>query len=185
MFHENKFVTDFKEKAERFNAFFAKQCSFIKNSSELPSHLHYLTDNRLSSVSFSQDDIAKIIQNLDPNKAHGHDNISIKNSGFSIYKPLEMVFKQCIETGVFPSEWKKANIVPIRKKGDKQTLENYRPVLLLPICGKILERLMFNEMFKFFIENKRISWNHSGFKLGDSCINQLVSITHEIYESHE
>ena len=120
LFHENKFVTDFKGKAERFNAFFAKQCSFIKNSSELPSHLHYLTDNRLSSVSFSQDDIAKIIQNLDPNKAHGHDNISIrmlKICGSSIYKPLEMIFKQCIETGVFPSEWKKANIVLIHKKG--------------------------------------------------------------------
>ena len=184
MFHENKFVTDFKEKA----ALFAKQCSLIKNSSKLPSHLHYLTDNRISSVTLSQDDIAKIIQNLDPNKAHGHDNISIrmlKICGSSIYKPLEMIFKQCTETGFFPSEWKKANIVPIHKKGDKQTLENYRPVSLFPICEKILERLMFNEMFNFFIEKRLISSNQSGFKLGDSCINQLLSITHEIYESFD
>ena len=152
-----------------------------KKQYKLPSHLHYLTDNRLSSVRFSQDDIAKIIQNLDPNKAHGHDNISIrmlKICGSSIYKPLEMIFKQCIETGFFPSEWKKANIVPIHKKGDKQTIENYRPVSLLPICGKILERLMFNEMFNFLS-------NQSGFKAGDSCINQLLSITHEIYKSFD
>ena len=54
---------------------------------------------------------------------------------------------------------------------------------LLPIGGKILERLMFNEMFNFFIENNLISSNQSGFKPGDSCINQLLSITHEIYES--
>ena len=93
-----------------------------------------------------------MIQNLDPNKAHGHDNIGIlKICGSSIYKPLEMIFKQCIETDVFPSEWKKANCVPIRKTGDKKTLENYRPVSLLPICGKILERIMFNEMFNFSI----------------------------------
>ena len=154
--------------------FFTKQCSLIKNSSKLPSHLHYLTDNRLSSVSFSQDDIAKIIQNLDPNNAQGNDNISIrmlKISESSICKPLEMIFKQSIETGVFPSEWKKVNLVPIRKKGDNQTLENYRPVPLLPTCGKILERLMFKEMFNFFIENKFISSNHSGFKPGVSCIN--------------
>ena len=114
-----------------------------------------MTDNRLSSVSFSQDDIAKIIQNLHPNKARGHDNISIlmlKICGSSIYISLEMIFKQCIETGVFPSEWKKANIVLIHKKGDKQTLENYRPVSFLPICGKVLERLMFNEMFNFFLK---------------------------------
>ena len=78
LFLENKYVTDFKEKAKLFNAFFAKQCSLIQNSRELPSHLHYLTDNRLSSVIFSEDDMAKIIQNLDPSKAHGHDNISIR-----------------------------------------------------------------------------------------------------------
>ena len=44
---------------------------------------------------------------------------------------------------------------------------------------------MFNEMFKFFIENELISSNQSGFKPGDSCVNQLVSITHEIYESFD
>ena len=119
MFHENKFLTDFKEKAELFNVFFAKQCSLIKNSSKLPWHLHYSTDNRLSFIIFSQDDIAKIIQNLDPKKAHCHNNISIrmlKICGSSIYKPQQMIFKQCIETGVFSSEWKKGNIVPIQKK---------------------------------------------------------------------
>ena len=49
-----------------------------------------------------------------------------------IHKPLEMIYKQCIET-VFlpPSKWKIGNNVPIHKKGDKQTLKNYRPVLLL------------------------------------------------------
>ena len=188
MFHENKFVTDFKEKAELFNSHFATQCSLISNSSKLPSHIKYLTDNRLSLASFSHDKIAKVIQNLDPNKAHGHDNISIrmvKICGPSIYKPLEIIFNQCLETGVFPSEWKKGNIVPIHKKGDKQMLQNYRPVSLLPICGKILERLMFNEMFEFFIENKLISSSQSGFKPGDSCINQLLSITHEIYSSFD
>ena len=130
--------------------FFAKQCSLMTNNSKLPSYLHYLTDNRLSFVKFSQDDVAKIVQNLNPNKAHGRDNISIcmlKICGSSIYKLLQIIFKQCIETGVFPSEQKKANIVPIHKKEDKQTLENYRPVSLLPICGKIIEELMFNKMF--------------------------------------
>ena len=64
-------------------------------------------------------------------------------------------------------------------------LQNYRPVSLLPICGKILERLMFNEMFEFFIENKLIPSCQSGFKPGDSYINQLLSITHEIYSSFD
>ena len=150
--------------------------------------MQYLTNNRLSSITFSQDDIAKIIQNLDSGKTHGHDNISIrmlKICGSAIYKPLAIVFKRCVGTGIFPSEWKKSNIVPIHKKGDKQTLKNYLQVSLLPSCGKILERLMFNELFKFFAESEPISSNQSGFKPGDSCVNQLVSITHEIYKSFD
>ena len=105
MFHEKKFVMGFKEKEELFNSHFATQCSLISNSSKLPSHIKYLTENRLSFVGFSHDKIAKVIQNLDPNKAHDHDNIVIrmvKVCGPSIYKPLEIIFNQCLETGVFP-----------------------------------------------------------------------------------
>ena len=64
-------------------------------------------------------------------------------------------------------------------------MQNYRLVSLLPICEKNIERLMFNEMFKFFIEDKLISSSQAGFKPGDSCINQLLSITHEIYSSFD
>ena len=101
-----------------------------------------MTNNRSFSVTFSQDDIAKIIQNLDSVKAHGYDNINMRTLKIcspAILKPLEIIFKQCVDTSVLTSEWKKGNIVPIHKKGDKQTLKNYRPVSLLPICGKILE----------------------------------------------
>ena len=162
-----------------------KQCSLISNSSELPLNVHYTTEKRLNTLNFANNDIEKVIQNLDPNKAHGYDKISIsmrKNCGKSICKPLQLIFSQYIDTGSFPLEWKKANVVPVHKKGDKQCLKNYRPVSLLPVCGKIFERLIFNEMFRFLIENNLISSNQSGFNPGDSCINQLLSITHEIYK---
>ena len=180
MFYENRFITDFKEKAQLFN-FFSKQCSLIPNNSSLPPDINYVTDvnyitERLSTVTFPAKDIGKIIQNLELNKAHGHDNIStrmLKIFGDSICVSLKMIFKQALVTGIFPSEWKKENIVPIHKKGDKQNIKNYRPVSLLPICGKIFERLIFNEMFIYFCANKIISKNQPGFQLGDSCINQL------------
>ena len=186
LFYEDCFITDFKEKAQFFN--FSKQCSLIPNSSSLPVDVNYITDKRLSTVIFPAKDIGKIIQNLDSNKAYRHDNISIcmlKICGDSICVPLEMIFKQALLTGVFPSEWKKGNIVPIHKKGDKQNIKNYRPVSLLPICGKIFERLIFNEMFIYFSANKLISKNQSGFQPGDSCINQLLSITHKIFTSFD
>ena len=109
----------------------------------------------------------------------------LKLCGDAICEPLQLIFNQALASGSFPCDWKKTNILPINKKGDKQTLKNYRPVSLLPICGKTFERLIFNEMFRFFLDHKLISTNQSGFKPGDSCINQLLSITHEIYKSFD
>ena len=101
LFHENKFMTDFKEKVEFFNAFFAKQCSLLDNSSSLSNKLNYLTEKCLTNIRFSKDFIAKIKQNLDPKKAHGHDQISIrmlKICGKTICKPLECIFRECLNT---------------------------------------------------------------------------------------
>ena len=148
LFHNNKIVTDFKEKAELFNSFFAKQCSFIKNDSKLPPRLHFLTDKHLSTVKFVNTDILKIVQNLKPNKAHGHDKISIqvlKICGNSLCRPSELIFNDCLVNGIVPSVWKKGNIVPVHKKNDKQSLNNYRPISLLPICSKFFEQLIFNK----------------------------------------
>ena len=77
IFHKNKFVRNFKEKAELFNSFFAKQCSVKDNVSEIPSFLHPKTDKSLSNITFTEKDIEKVIQILYSNKAHGswHDMI--------------------------------------------------------------------------------------------------------------
>ena len=64
-------------------------------------------------------------------------------------------------------------------------MENYRPVSLLPIWGEIFESLIYNSLFEIFIANELISSNQSGFKPGDSWINQLLSIIHEIYKSFD
>ena len=153
LFHGDKFIVVFQGKSEIFNSFFTEQCSPISNGSVLPSELPLRTDSSLSSFHFTKDDILRIINNLDPNEAHGHDEISIrmlKICGDSICRPLSIIFKTCLRTGIFPLEWKKANFVPIHKKGDKQTVINYRPVSLLPISGKIFERLLYNEILNFF-----------------------------------
>ena len=78
-----------------------------------------------------------------------------------------------MESDSFLSEWKKGNVVPIHIKDDKQCSKSYRPISLAQTCRKIFEKLIFNEMLKFFIENKLISPDQSGFKPGDFCINYL------------
>ena len=68
VFHNNKFVIDFKEKVELFPTFFAEQCSLPNNNSELPKSILFLTETRLSNVQISNENIIKIINNLDPIK---------------------------------------------------------------------------------------------------------------------
>ena len=137
---KNQLVTNFLEKAYLFNEFFTQQCNTIENDSTLPNDLVFETTERISYFDFSKDEITKIIRSLDPNKAHDHDGISIRMLKLcvsSISKPLFLLFKHSLENECFPNEWKKANIVPIHKKGNKQLIQNYRPVSLLPICEKI------------------------------------------------
>ena len=86
----------------------------------------------------------------------------IKLCGQSIVKPLSIIFKNCIDNGIFPDVWKK--YIPVQKKGDKQIIDNYRPVSLLPICGKMFEKLLFNLIFKFLDDNNLLSFNQSGFR---------------------
>ena len=87
----------------------------ISSSSELPLNLHFTTENCLDTLTFSDNDIEKIIQNLDSNKAHGHVKIiirMIKISGKSLCKPLKLIFNQCIDTASFPLEWEKSQYSP-------------------------------------------------------------------------
>ena len=73
----------------------------------------------------------------------------------------------------------------MHKKGDKQIVNNYRPVSLLPICSKILEKIIFDSIMRFLNENKLLSDAQSGFRPSDSCEYQLLSIVHDIYKSFD
>ena len=87
-----------------------------------------------------------IFRALDINKAHGHDEISIrmlKLSDKSIITPLS-ILHNCDDTRTFPDTWKKPNIVLVYKNGDKQIVDNYRAASLLPILGNIFARIIFN-----------------------------------------
>ena len=88
------------------------------------------------------------------------------------------------KSGIFPI-WNRSNIFPIHKKGDKQLINNYRPLSLLPICGKIFERLIFISLYEYVEENKLLSLQGSGFRSNNLCVNQLLSIAHSLYKGFD
>ena len=112
--------------------------SLTNNVQQFPRITPYLPMSilqqmKLTNINFDEQLISKLIVVLNPNKAHGHDGLSIcmlQMGSDSISKPLSIIFRSCLKAGYFPAAWKKANVVPVHKKGNKQILNNYRPVSL-------------------------------------------------------
>ena len=73
----------------------------------------------------------------------------------------------------------------MHKKSDKQVINSYRSVSILPICGKVFEKLIFNSVYKYLEEQKLLSADQSGFRENDSCVNQLLSIVLNIYSAFD
>ena len=107
--------------------YFAKQCTPIENDSSIPTETKCLCDATISAVDFEDQDILKIIQALDINEAYGHDNIlthMIKICDSSIVKPFSIIFHNSLNSGIFPDNWKRSNIVLVHKNGNKQLIPN-------------------------------------------------------------
>ena len=181
------FVTDFTEKAQTFNEFFILQCTTIDTGSEIPQDIP-LTTTLISDFAISDEKILNILRSLNPNKAHGWDEISvrmIKLSDDALVLPLKIIFTNCLRRGLFPEIWKHANVVPVHKKNEKNLKGDYRPISLLPIFGKILEKLVYDSLYTHLVSCEILDPNQSGFRPGDSTVNQLLSITHTIFQAFD
>ena len=140
---EDKFVTDIQTKASIFNKFFAEQCTPLKNDSLLPLNEIFLTQSRLNSLDFNEDEIIKIIRALNVNKAHGCDDISIrmiKICDKSLLKPLILLFENSIKDSCYPDIWKRSNIIPVHKKMTNDWLTVTDLFLFCPFLVKYLTK---------------------------------------------
>ena len=181
------FVADFTEKAQLFNDYFILQCTTIDTESEIPANFP-APSSLINDFPITDEKILNIIRSLNPNKAHSWDGISvrmIKLSDAALVTPLKIIFKNCLRRGLFPKIWKYANVVPVHKKNEKNLKKNYRPISLLPIFGKILEKLMYDPLYSHLVSCNLLNLNQSGFRPSDSTINQLISITHTIFKAFD
>ena len=109
------------------------------------------------------EDVLKIIKALKNSKSTGTnyiDTFIIKLVAQDILAPLTHIINLSISKATFPSLWKHAKVVPLLKKGDPLIAKNYRPVALLPIFSKILERVIFNQLAVYLDSYSLIHPNH-------------------------
>ena len=113
------------------------------------------------------DEVNKVISLLKSSDSCGLDNINsrvIKLATKELLPAITHVINLSILQGIFPGEWKIAKVIPMHKKNETIYPANYRPVSLLPIFSKILERVVFNQLNEYFEENQLLHPSHHGFR---------------------
>ena len=184
-----KEITEISEIANKFNTLFThigpNQSKNINYTGD-KTYKTYLKEPNKVSLKFekvSETNDMQIINNLPNKNSCGFDGIStivMKSIKNVILKPLTLIINQIINTGVFPNKLKIAKITPIFKKDDRTLFTNYRPISLLPIFSKVIEKVISIQINDFFVENK-LFFNHQyGFRSGHSTEHAALELTDRI-----
>ena len=121
-------------------------------------------------------------------KSARYDEISFnvtKNCFGDLCDPLKYIFNLSFEKGFFPDHMKIAKLTPVFKGGDSADLSNYHPISVLSCFFKILERLMYNRLYRHLSNSKILYPKQSGFQKGHSTASALLQLVDQIYKSFE
>jgi hypothetical protein len=177
-------VSNSKHKATVFNNFFSSVFT-IEPESELPN-MGPSPYPAMDDPIISEAGILKLLLAIQPNKAHGPDQIParvMKENAVELAPILALIFNSSLSRSEVPEDWRTGNVSPIYKKGQKQDPCNYRPVSLTCIACKLMEHVIVSNIMKFADANNIIHCNQHGFRKRLSCDTQLVELVHDIASS--
>ncbi|CAB4026825.1 Hypothetical predicted protein, partial [Paramuricea clavata] len=172
------------EKAELLNSYFSSV--FTTSSTDIGDCDGEAseTESGLGELTVDVAEVENYLRNLDITKASGPDKIParlLKECGRHIAPSNCELFNVSLRVGRLPVEWKSANVTPVHKKHLKEPAENYRPISLLPIIAKLLERCVCRRLYEHVIS--AISLGQHGFLRNRSCTTQLLQVLHKIGEN--
>ena len=150
-------------------------------SQPLPRSLQSLPRSQLLSIKVKQSKVKKLLSGLNPSKATGSDHIPalfLKKTAAVIYKAVTKIFRLSgvsLQLGVFPSNWKIADVVALHKKKSRSDPANYRPISLLPILSKLLETVVADRLKPFL--RPLLHYRQFGFRTGRSTIDMLTQLS--------
>ena len=127
-------------------------------------------------------EVFNLIQKIPSSKASGLDNISarlLKEASPIVTRSLTFIINQSITTGIFPNAWKRARVSPIFKEDLRTDPNNYRPISVLPVVSKLIERVVFNQLYEYLNNNNLLTESQSGFRPMFSTETALLEATNE------
>ena len=173
----NKLIQNPKEKADLFNNQFSKVFS-DPNEPSPPFTTTKVNPNTIHNIKVSEKGVLKLLQGVNENKATGPDDIPgkfYKICSNELCEAFTLLYQTSLNSGVVPDDWKTANIFPLFKKGDKNNVENYRPISLTSIACKLLEHIVHSTTMDFLDSNNILTPYQHGFRQGRSCESQLLT----------
>ena len=183
-------VYDKREIANGFNVFFssvARKMNVKLNSSRLASDQVWTENTDFSKYfnkpvcgsiflsSCTSDEIGAVIRDLENDKASDISITILKKCETYISSHLSCFFNKFMEQGTFPQSLKVGRITPVFKKGDSQIFDNYRPISMLPIFGKLFEKLIYSRLYSFLTSKGIIYDKQFGFRKNHSTSLQLTT----------
>ena len=185
---DGRHIDDPVAMAEVFNDFFVNLGPHLANKipntqTKFHSFLKERNANSLFFIPIVEEEIKEIVKNLNNKKSSGNDGITIfllKNIIDEIISPLTHILNQSLSTGKVPQKMKIAKIIPIFKKGQKEIVNNYRPISLLTSISKILERLVYKRTLRFLVNCKILSNFQFGFRQKHSTTHALLAFIDKV-----
>ena len=187
LFYEGKLLTKPLEIADCLNEFFVTKIKTIQENfsptvSDPLAKLRSLMQSQTSSFNLKTvhpDIVENILMNLKNSKSAGLDMVDtniLKCSVQYILPAITHLINLSIVKGCFPGRWKIAKIIPLLKKDDPLNPRNYRPVAILPVLSKVLEKVIFCQVVQYFEENQFLHPNHHGFRPAHSTTTSLIQM---------
>ena len=172
-------ISDGLQMAEVLNEYFSSVFT-TEDISSLPVPFTKFEGNKsehLWQLFVTHEMIAQKIKKMKDNKSPGVDGIPpklFKEIVEQISTPLAKLFNLSLEEGIFPSEWKEANITSLFKKGSRNKPDNYRPASLTSVVCKLLKTIIRDYMVEFLVKHKLINTSQHGFLKARSCLTNLL-----------
>ena len=139
----------------------------IRDNTDFKDYLDKQINTNFTFKSINEQDVGKIIDSLPSKSSYGEDGISpklLKSLKSAILKPFTLIINQILHTGIFPEHLKIARVLPLFKKDDQTIFSNYRPISLLPSFSKVVEKIIFNQLYEYFDSHKYFYSSQYGFR---------------------
>ena len=178
-------ATSSREKAELLADLFSAKMT-VPDPTRPPPRLTQECDQLLTTVEVTQERVERLLREVDIRKATGPDDVSpqvLRHCSSELAGPLSEVFKACVRENTWPSVWKKARVVPIHKKKSRSNPANYRPISLLSVVGKVLERVVVEAITRHLEDNALLSDHQFGFRSGRSTTDLLMLLSKDWQDS--